>query len=111
MNSLYRIFSSLCAIVCLLIFVAMWNTSHAQDNKHANNPTRFTNEMLVKRCEASAGKWTIFHDGCADTCYRIQKENVQCPQMLRSSCDCGEDKCWDTRSVGCIENKTLGMTE
>ncbi len=89
---------------CSVFFVVITGQVNAAEGEK-NNAVVFTNNMLKERCAADGGEWTMFTDGCADTCYRLQKANVSCPRVFRSSCECGEDKCWDTGAVACISNE------
>jgi len=89
-----------------VLFSSAFVTIEAKE-KDKPSAIEFTNAMIKERCVKDGGAWTMFADGCADTCYRIEKENVSCPRIFRSSCECGESKCWDTGSVSCVLNESV----
>lgn len=93
----------------IVIFLACGVVSPYGWAKDEKKPSaiEFTNAMIKERCSATGGEWILFNDGCADTCYRIQNENVSCPKIFRNSCECGQDKCWDTATVACVSHEQI----
>ncbi len=49
----------------------------------------------IMACKNAGGEWRQFSDACVDSCESQRREDIACAQVLTSSCDCGEGRCWN----------------
>ena len=60
-------------------------------------------EYAKIECDSVGGTWTVFNDGCVDSCEKARNPSgIFCTQAFTFGCDCGIDKCWNRET--CEEN-------
>lgn len=93
--------------LCLVAFSVIAPVNGYAEIEKPRTAIEFTNAVIEERCKETGGEWVMFADGCADTCYRVERENVSCPRVFRRSCECGPEKCWETGTVACVTNESV----
>jgi hypothetical protein len=58
------------------------------------------------KCQVAGGVWREFGSGCTHTeCFSKEEakksQNLPCPDVMTSACDCGSDKCFDLKTSKC----------
>jgi len=80
------------------------NNSQIQEIKRITSVFR-NGSVIQNICELErGGQWKQFENGCADDCVSLKYNDSDriCTLLMKTSCDCGNTKCWNGRE--CLLN-------
>ena len=79
------------------IFFLIFSNAQAFNLKHTTH--------LKQICNSHNGIWREFSDNCADSCSSKFKNLICARSNLRFSCDCGNNRCWNSKIQKCHSYK------